>query len=320
MHKQEKRKKLASRAGRALAFLCFLFLCFSTNVLAVTNVSLVLSSDADPYKQAAEALQSSLSGKSIHTSVHLLETFSETSSPALAVAKIAQVWVAIGSRAASHLNTILPETTSLVYCMVADPEKIGLDPGRRNVAGVALTKPLREQFAMIRMALPKLHSIGLLYRSSSVKSLQTLADVKKKLPPTWRLEAVDVDTIDSMAGAIQELFSHDIGMVWTMADAAIYNRATVKSLLLASLRNKIPVFGFSGSFVKAGALLGLEADPTLQGQYAASLVLDDLGVNSQDTRVLSAGVTLAVNMVVADRLKISLPDELLQHASVIGAP
>jgi hypothetical protein len=39
------------------------------------------------------------------------------------------------------------------------------------------------------------------------------------------------------------------------------------------LRNGVPVFGFSGSFLKAGALLGLDADPVLQGQYAASLVL-----------------------------------------------
>ncbi len=320
MHKPKKRKRVLVSAGQVLACLCFFFLCFSTNVLAAASVSLVLSSDAAPYRQAAEALKSSLSKKDIQISEYLLKDISDLSSPVLSVAKVSQVWVAIGSRAASYLNAQLPGTTSLVYCMVADPEKIGLESGRKMVAGVALTKPLQEQFAVIHKAMPNLHSIGMLYRSSSVASMQTLADVKKILPGTWRLEAVDVDKLDSMAGAIQELFQHDVGMVWTMADSTIYNRATVKSLLLASLRNQTPVFGFSGSFVKAGALLGLEADPSLQGRYAASLVLNGLGGDLQNTRPHSDGVRFAVNMVVADRLGIALSEDLLRQVSAVGAP
>lgn len=130
----------------------------------------------------------------------------------------------------------------------------------------------------------------MLYRSSSMKNMQTLVDVSAHLPAGWKLEAVDVAKADSTA----ELFRRDSGMVWTIADdSVIYNRATVTSLLLSSLRQQSPVFGFSGSFVKAGALLGLAANPTLPGGYAASLV--------------------------ADRLGISLPADVVDQACIIGA-
>ena len=146
----------------------------------------------------------------------------------------------------------------------------------------------------------------------------TLIEVKTHLPGSWKLEAVDVDRYDSMADAIAELFQRDVDLIWTMADSGIYNRATVNSLLLSSLRQQIPVFGFSGSFVKAGALLGLDADPALQGEYAASLVVSGLEGNKLNDKSICSGVTIAVNMVVADRLGISLPAAVINQACIIG--
>lgn len=160
--------------------------------------------------------------------------------------------------------------------------------------------------------------MGMLYRTSSPKSVKTLDEVSKELPPSWQLEAVDVDEAGSMAEAIQKLVRKKVGIIWTMADSSIYNRGTVKALLLSSLRNQIPVFGFSGSFVKAGALLGLDADPSLQGQYAASLVRDALVQSKAQRQPALPGVTLAINLVVAERLGISLPEEVIARAHVIG--
>ncbi len=205
-----------------------------------------------------------------------------------------------------------------MYCMVADPEKIGLENGQENVVGVSVTMPVKEQFTIIQKAIPTLRSIAMLYRSSSHKSMMTLIDVKEHLPNNWTLEAIDVDKSESMADAIAELFLRDVGLIWTMADSAIYNRATVNHLLLSSLRQQVPVFGFSGSFVKAGALLGLDADPVLQGEYAASLVVNGFDDDTLNDKPVSSGVTIAVNMVVANRLGISLPADVVKWSSKSG--
>ena len=299
------------------ALFCLLVLSFSTDVSAAEDVFVVLSSEAKPYRQAAEALQSTLKKENIKTRTYLSVKLSPVGLDFSSDTYKMKVWVAIGSRAATQLNSVLPQSSPLVYCMVADPEKIGFESKRKNVVGVSITKPVQEQFAIMRKAMPDLRSIGMLYRSSSMKSMQTLIEVNAHLPSDWTLEAVDVDKADSMADAIADLFRGDVGMIWTMADSAIYNRATVNSLLLASLRQQVPVFGFSGSFVKAGALLGLEADPVLQGEYAASLVVEGLHGKSKAVSI-SSGVTLVVNMVVAARLGISLPEDIVDQATIIG--
>lgn len=312
------RKKWNGGWSKLYVLLGILFLLFSANAQAKSTVFVVLSSEAAPYRMAADALTSSLAKQDIHTREFLSEKLSEMTLDFSSTVYRTKLWVAVGSRAAAHLSRVLPETSPLVYCMVADPDKIGLQDGRRNVKGVSVTKPVDKQFAIIQKAMPNLRSIAMLYRSSSTKSMVTLIEVKTHLPASWTLEAVDVDKYTSMADAIAELFRHDTDLIWTMADSAIYNRATVNSLLLSSLRQRIPVFGFSGSFVKAGALFGLDADPGLQGEYAASLVASGLEENKLNDKSICSGVTIAVNMVVADRLGISLPAAVINQACIIG--
>lgn len=301
--------------GVAGVLLCFSLLCSLTSAWASSSVVyLVLSSEARPYQQAADALVVSLEKQDVRARVFVAKKLIRIAPDYASDFYKKAVWVAIGSRSAALLYEVLPAKTSLVYCMVANPGKIGLLGGRENVAGVSVTKPVQEQFAIIAKAMPTLRTIAMLYRSSSVKSMLTLADVKANLPASWKLEAIDVDTAESMAAAITDLFRRSPDLIWTMADSSIYNRATVNSLLLTSLRQQVPVFGFSGSFVKAGALLGLNADPVLQGEYAASLVIGKLRGKPQNSPVISSGVTVAVNQVVADRLGISLPP------AIIGTP
>lgn len=119
------------RAGQSFLCFCLLFLCLPCNGATVHTVNLVLSSEAVPYREAAEALQGALSAQGVATQMFTLETMIQQE-PSLSLEQKVEVWVAIGSRAADYLNFSLPDSVSLVYCMVADPEKIGLKNGRKN--------------------------------------------------------------------------------------------------------------------------------------------------------------------------------------------
>lgn len=301
-------------------FLAAVLCCLPIQAQAAEQVLLVLSSDALPYRQAATSLELSLADENIKSVTIVSQELESTSFDVLQKQYSPSMWVAIGSRAAAQVNKLIPPTVPFVYCMVVNPQKVGIDPARGQVAGVSVVKSVLEQFSIIKTAMPALDSIAMLYRSTSEQSVQTLNDVKKQLPKGWKLEAVDIDSMKSQAAAIQELFDRKSDLVWTSSDSSIYNRAIVKSLLLASLRSGIPVFGFSGSFVKAGALFGLDADPAAQGKYAALLVKGCLGLTSEKVCLLSSGVTLSVNLVVADRLGIRLSDELLARAKVVSTP
>ncbi len=315
---QKKKKNPLKRAGLISLCCCFLFFFSLLNCSAGQNiVRVVVSSGAGPYVTAADALTNMLKKQSVLIQSFTLDAIKDgLPAPVSGTSKV--VWVAIGSRAADVLNSTLAGKTPLVYCMVAKPELIGLKGRLDNVAGVSITLPVNEQFSLIRQALPDLKTIGMLYRSTSPKSVRSLVEVQEQLPEGWRLQAINIDASGSMAKAIQKLFNQQVDLIWTAADSSVYNRSTVKALLLASLRNNTPVFGFSGSFVKAGALLGLEADPALQGEYAAALVQQVFGHPNKPKKAEMAGVNLAVNMIVADRLGISLPAAVVQQARVIG--
>ena len=320
MHTLANRIHKMARAKIFWVFLAAVFCCFPIRVQASDQVLLVLSSDALPYRQAATSLELSLAEGNIKSVALISQELEAQSFSALQKQYSPSMWVAIGSRAAAQVNKLIPSTETLVYCMVVNPQKVGIDPARGQVAGVSVVKSLCEQFSIIKTAMPTLDSIAMLYRSTSEQSVQTLNDVKKHLPKGWKLEAVDIDSMRSQAAAIQELFDRKSDLIWTSADSSIYNRAIVKSMLLSSLRSGIPVFGFSGSFVKAGALLGLDANPATQGKYAASLVKECLGLSNHKGCLLASGVTLSVNLVVADRLGIKLSDELLAKATVVSTP
>ncbi len=303
-----------------LSFFISVLFCFPARAQATDTVLMVLSSTAVPYQKAAASLTLSLADDHIKSVTVISEDIASKSYKLLEKQYSPNIWVAIGSRAAAQVNKLLPPSKPLVYCMVVDPQKAGIDPRRRQIAGVSIVKSIPEQFAIIKTAMPTLDSIAMLYRSSSQQSMQTLSDVKKQLPKNWTLEAVDIDSMKSQAAAIQELFGRKSDLIWTTADSSIYNRAIVKSLLLASLRHGTPVFGFSGSFVKAGALFGLDADPVTQGEFAASIVKGCLGLPTERPCLLASGVTLSVNLVVAKRLGITLSDKMLAKATIVSSP
>lgn len=67
------------------------------------------------------------------------------------------------------------------------------------------------------------------------------------------------DTGSSLHSLIENALNNDI--LLTIPDSKIYNRSTVKNILLSSYRKRVPVVGFSRSFVKAGALAGIYSTP-----------------------------------------------------------
>src|SRR5437764_9243516 len=63
-----------------------------------------------------------------------------------------------------------------------------------------------------------------------------------------------------------------VDLVLCFPDAALYNSATIKPLVLASLRYRLPLIGFSESFARAGAVLAVYPDFVDMGARAADLI------------------------------------------------
>lgn len=307
-----------SSSGSLRAWLFTLLLSavigIACNVGAAATVVAVLSSDAGPYREAQASLERVVSAKGHRVQTVLLADVSSGTLPK------ADIVVAVGSDAAIwvHEHT---STQPVYYCMVPNGTDSGLNKGR-TCRGVTTDVPLADQFALIADVLPKAHVVGMLYHSDTTDGRATKEQVQNSLPKDWKLEAVAVNEFDSKAKAIDELLSRKLDVVWTSPDPAIYDVATLRSVLLAALRRTVPVYGFSQALVRSGGLMGISIDPKSQGARVAELILGDMATSNGNLTSITTPVAQApdhqiiVNLIVASKLDITIPDAVVQHAAV----
>jgi ABC-type uncharacterized transport system substrate-binding protein len=283
------------------------------------QVVIVRSSDAEPYTQAEAALKEQLEAR--HDTVRRALARDVAERGIRAGIGTADVVVAVGTPAALWLHTQLPPEYKLVYCMVNRAPEAGLLQGRA-AWGVTTEVPLPDQLKVIAEALPAARVVGTLYRSDQPDSKDVLKGLSDAMPAGWRVEAVAVNDYPSIGDAIDALTRKNVDVVWTSAEQKTYDTATVRALLLAALRTKTPVWGFSPAFVRAGGLIGVGVNPKAQGAQAAKLVAQLLADPSspKGRAYPPAEVQIAVNLIVAGRLGIELPEGLTRRAAFVFRP
>ena len=301
-----------------------LVLLMCVSYTASAEITIVRSSPAGPYKDAATALVEELanSGYTNKTS-HIMDlnTMMLSKTEVMSAAE-GGVFVAIGTKAAIYLAKHLPSPNRLTYCMVANVDALQ-EAAMIRGAGIGTDIPLDAQFRLISKTVPSMKVLGMLYRSDQARSNQGMTLAQSALPNGLRLKAIDTSQYNSMSEAIKTLCEENIDLIWTHSDASIYNPAVIRSLLLTSLRKGIPVFGYSVPFVKAGALLGVGISPSSQGRELAPHVLQLLGdqftlnpsVVDLEIREINPEFEIAVNLIVAENLSITIPNAVIEKAT-----
>lgn len=296
-----------------LRALLLLALGVVVGVIQAGEVVVVISADLPPYRQAQEALFAGIDGEKKRVVV-----LDQVSQDVSRLPQDATCLVAVGTPAAIWLHA-QKRASPLVYCMVSDPVAAGLHQPPTAI-GITTDVPLADQARLIAETLPQARTIGLFYRENDARSRQTMEDARQALPAGWKLDAVAIDRHDSPASAIDVLLGRQIDVVWTMPDTAIWSEGAVRSLLLASVRRRVPVFGFSTSFVRAGALVGVGLDPAMQGTQAATLVREVLTGKATMTAVVPPVYEICLNLVVAQKFSLTLPATVVERAKHLFQP
>ena len=316
-HQSGRDVALKSFFGKALYFLLIgLFTGVSSQG---AQIVIVRTSDAEPYVQAGAALESRL--VEAHESVRNVLAKDLSAQGLMVGIGKADAVVAVGTPAARWLQKQLPVDVKLVYCMVSDAGNAGLLEGRPST-GITIDVPIGEQIKLIAEALPRARTVGVLYRSGAPESKDVLQLLQKSIPEDWRVQAIAVNDFPSIAEAITALIDKRVDVIWTAPDAKIFDSAAVRTLLLAAVRAKVPVWGFSPAFVRAGALLGVGVEPASQGKQAAELVIESLSEHppASERAVPPQQFQIAVNLIVARQLDVEVPESLRQRAAFVYQP
>lgn len=272
---------------------------------ASDRVLIVLSSESTQYKAAADACSNQLAESDTGSKIVDIKHID-----GIEIAEYSSC-VAIGAKAASVLLNSIDPGMPFYYTLVAQPERIGLT-GRELSSGISTDVPVSEQIQLIRMAVPNARAVGLLYDSESPTSMSILNVIHATETDGLQIELVNLVDYKQPIDAIRELYSLNIDVVWTIADPRVYDRSTAKSILIESIKNKIPVFGFSSSLVRAGAAFGVAVNPVRQGERVAELVIRKAtGVH------LGADPDIILNEIVGDRINHRFSNSLKSKSSTV---
>ena len=306
-------------------YLCLLILLSSApTTLASDLVVVVKSREVEPYEIALKSFRRTLREKGNEPIVgeYLLPEGSKEKDALLADIrkKDPRLIVTLGSAATSHISKVIKDIP-LTFCMVLNPLASGLirsmEASGNNLTGASLDIPIQAQFEALRSIVPSVRRVGVIYNPQETESVVQQA---RKTAKEMGLELVSI-AINSEEKVPEALRTVDksIDALWSVADSTTFSSGSLEFILLHTLRNKIPFMGLSPAFVKAGALLALDADYQEVGAQCGGLATKILtGASPSSLPVTTPQkVTLYINLKTAETIGLKIPAEQLKGAVVL---
>ena len=225
--------------------------------------------------------------------------------------------VAFGPLAAKAARAHLADRP-LVYALVQDPAGLGLLAG--NVAGVAAALPAKIQLAAFRSLHPGAARIGVLYHPDT--SGRQVAEAREAAR-VLRLELVaqPVADVREIPGALRALLEgpSPVDALWLPADSMMMAEDSRRHILWETLKAGKPVLTVSAAIVSEGALASHSPDYLSVGEQAAEAVRRIASGEAPRTiGLLVPRGQLTVNRKIADRLGLSLREEVMSRSRIIG--
>lgn len=260
-------------AGRWIALSLGLSLALPQSCLAVDNITILLSEDGPAYTEFSSQLSTVLSQGNSKNTVKVL-ILSAYKNEDLSRNANNQVLIAVGTPAMTAmaqkppamavLNVLVPRHT---FQKIAKQYGRNQDP--HHFSAIYFDQPWNRQLGLVRATLPGRNRLGLLLSKDSTEILTGIQLAAKDLDIQINVETATDDS--ELLPALRRLLANSDSLL-ALPDSAIYNRNNIPSILLTSYRQKVPLFGFSAAYVKAGALAAVYSSPGQIAQHVAEVI------------------------------------------------
>jgi putative ABC transport system substrate-binding protein len=212
------------------------------------------------------------------------------------------------TREAVSLNTNAPILATLVprqsFERLVDEANRTIE-AKSKIGALFLDTHPEQELLLAKVILGTKKKISLLTSnpdSSHIKQIKSLGK-KHKLN-------LSINTISPNGNLIKELSAilPSSDALFATPDPLIFNRRTAKSILLTAYRYRVPVIGYSQSYVKAGSLAAVYSTPDQIAKYASEIIINTVNGNPVG-RHYPKYFSVSVNKHVAHSLGIHVPDE-----------
>lgn len=254
----------------------------------------MLSEQGGAYQEYSSTLAAQLANKNVAVSVI-------TAGQELPEADLV---IAAGMKAATYVTRIRPAAMLAVlilkegYARLRNDFPLQVESGAIRYSAIYLDQPLKRQLDLISSVLPETRSIGVLYTEppKELGALRAMVAARK-----LELNERSVTSASHIHAALQELLiSSDV--LLALPDAEIYNTSTIRNILLATYRNKVPLIGFSAGYVKAGALCAVFSTPEQIATQSVAIIQQYAEQRTLPAAQYSTAFEVSVNEQVARSL------------------
>jgi len=265
---------------------------------AASQVIIVPSSDNTYFKQSIETLINNFDPE---TRFKVVMTNDLANSDEAADGN--NLYVTLGQSAAEAVNRLEHGPRSInAYLTLEQSKRLN---GNKRTA-VLLDQPLHRYLAFCKLML-SIDSIGII-EQRQVKLDKHQSRLMNKLG--LKLNQYEVSPSNKLLPVLRRLLGQN-GVLLMLPRQSIYNRDSLKGVLLTSYRNRKPAISYSPAHVKSGALASIYSSPTDIGRHLALLVNRQLQKSDDKTPAFEYArfYSITTNRKVARALGISLPTE-----------
>lgn len=297
--------RVAPLFARILCFVLFSILCQSARASTV----LVLTPDlSGGYEEIIEAIRHEVSRIPPATrptvSVVVLSSASSIKPPDDTVLAIT-IGVQTARQAAVGLDVKLPLLGALIPKSSYEAFAASLKSGRRHTA-IYLDQSPQRQLDLVRAVLPNARAVGLILGAGSEKEADTFRMLATNRGLALMAESVARES--ELYPVLQNILKSSDALL-ALPDRQIINATTAQNLLLTSFRFRVPVFGYSASYVRAGALAAIYSTPAQIGVETAQVVREFLRSGLLPQPRHPRTFSLTVNRQLAQDLDLNIADD-----------
>lgn len=301
-------RSISTLSGRLLFLpLGCLLLCVPQVQADALRVAVVLSEEGGAYLAFSESLRSKLPA----------DRFVLTTQRADDALGEADLYLAVGMKAASRLASTDAPTLNVLVPKAGYDKLLHSEPQHTSPrSAVFLDQPMERQLALLLVALPDTHDVGVLYANPPPE----LKNVRHLLASrNIHLHERAVDEKHPLNDALDSILSES-NVLFVLADADVYNASTIRNILLTAYRKQVPLVGISQAFVKAGALCAVFTTPEQFAEQVAAMVRRYGETQRLPAAQYPSEFEVLVNTQVARSLDLRIKDAYQLRDEIRGAP
>lgn len=292
-----------------LAFVMLVLgVCVPFFAYAYTGVTIVMNAQTPSNTEFVDQFNAELAkNKQVNLRVNVI-TLPDTER--LVVAENSELVIALGVKAL-EASSKLKHTTPVLGVFTPLPTfnsvmaKSRRDLG--NFSAIVLDQPFARQMSLIKQVSPAARKIGVLLGPTSSQYAEYVREEGEESGLNVLEEKVNQEA-DLISQLKKLLDASDA--IMAIPDPTIYSRETAQPILLTSYRYQKPIFGYSQSYVRAGAIAAVYSTSKQLAKQAAEIAIKSQQAPSElPPPQMPKYFSITLNYQVARSLNIPLIDE-----------